>query len=190
MPATFSLTNPCWFAIVTKRLEDTSFYQFLLDGHRLSEKTRLVHSANLPPRQTGELLHVPREKAHWEWMSFFVHRLQPGEALRTHTENEEAAFVILGGTCLADWGQGEASMGKRKDVFDGLPYTVYLPAQNQISFYRGIDLRDCRVPCSFHGPAGAQADHATRCGQQPSGRGQCFAPDRGRDSSVRSRPTN
>jgi 5-deoxy-glucuronate isomerase len=107
-----------------------------------------VHSENLAPRQTGELLRVPREKARWEWMSFFVHRLQPGETLRTHTENEEAAFVVLGGTCLADWGQGEASMGKRKDVFDGLPYTVYLPARNQISFTAEstCEIAECRVP--------------------------------------------
>jgi len=114
----------------------------------LSKKTRLVHSENLPPQQAGGLLQLPREQANWEWMSFFVHRLQPGDVFRTSTENEEAAFVILGGTCLADWGQGAKPVGRRKHVFDGLPYTLYIPAQNHISFtaQTTCEIAECRVP--------------------------------------------
>jgi 5-deoxy-glucuronate isomerase len=114
----------------------------------LSEKTRLVHSATLPPQQAGKLLDLPREQAYWEWMSFFVHRLQPGDVLKTRTQDEEAAFVILGGTCIADWGQGPTQVGKRKHVFDGLPYTLYIPAQNQVSFTAQTlcEIAECRVP--------------------------------------------
>ena len=72
-------------------------------------------------------MHLPRQTANWEWMSFYVRRLQPGDSLHTRTEKEEAAFVILGGTCVGDWGQGKQILGKRKNVFDGLPYTLYLP---------------------------------------------------------------
>jgi 5-deoxy-glucuronate isomerase len=114
----------------------------------LSEKTLLVHSAKLLPQQAGELLHLPRDRANWEWMSFFVRRLQPGDVLQTSTEGEEAAFVILGGTCLADWGQGSKPLGKRKNVFDGLPYTLYLPSQSQVTFTAetGCEIAECRVP--------------------------------------------
>jgi 5-deoxy-glucuronate isomerase len=103
---------------------------------------------NLPPQQSGELLHLPREKAPWEWMSFFVRRLQPGDVFQTRTEGEEAAFVILGGTCLADWGQGQQKVGKRKSVFDGLPYTLYLPCQSQVLFRAETtcEIAECRVP--------------------------------------------
>jgi len=114
----------------------------------LSESTFLVHSLNLPPQQGGELLHLPRQKASWEWMSFFVRRLQPGDVYQTLTENEEAAFVILGGTCTAEWGIGVTQLGKRKNVFDGLPYTLYLPAQNKVSFKAETvcEIAECRVP--------------------------------------------
>ena len=114
----------------------------------MSAKTRLVHSTSLPPSQAGELLHLPRKTAAWEWMSFFVHRLQPGDVLQARTGNEEAAYVILGGTCLADWGEGALAVGKRKNVFDGLPYTVYIPARNHASFtaQTTCEIAECRVP--------------------------------------------
>jgi 5-deoxy-glucuronate isomerase len=114
----------------------------------LSENTFLVHSLNLPRLQAGELLHLPREAANWSWMSFFVRRLLPGGVFRTRLEHEEAAFVILGGTCLADWGQGAKKLGKRKNVFDGFPYTLYLPAQTEVSFTAETvcEIAECRVP--------------------------------------------
>jgi 5-deoxy-glucuronate isomerase len=81
-------------------------------------------------------------------MSFFVRRLQPGDVFQTRTEDEEAAFVFLGGTCLADWGQGVQPVGKRKNVFDGLPYTLYLPARSEVSFTAKTtcEIAECRVP--------------------------------------------
>jgi len=114
----------------------------------LSEKTLIAHSISLPPQQAGELLQLPRHRASWEWMSFFVRRLQPGDVVQALTENEEAAFVILGGTCRADWGQGSNPLGKRKNVFDGLPYTLYLPTRSQVSFTAEsvCEIAECRVP--------------------------------------------
>jgi 5-deoxy-glucuronate isomerase len=112
------------------------------------EKALLVHSSSLPAQESGELLHLPRERGDWEWMSFFVHRLQPGKFLRTQTVKEEAAFVILGGVCAADWGQGQIQLGKRKTVFDGLPYSLYLPASSEVSFEAETvcEIAECRVP--------------------------------------------
>jgi len=114
----------------------------------LSENTFLVHSLNPTAQESGELLHLPRERADWEWMSFFVHRIQPGDILRAHLEDEEAAFVILGGTCVADWGQGAKRIGKRRDVFDGFPYTLYLPCRNDVSFTAETtcEIAECRAP--------------------------------------------
>jgi 5-deoxy-glucuronate isomerase len=117
-------------------------------GLQPEEKTLLVHSFDLPPQESGELLHLPRKDGNWEWMSFFVRRLQPGKVIRTRTASEEAAFVILGGACVADWGQGSVRLGKRKTVFDGLPYTLYLPAQSEVSFEAETtcEIAECRVP--------------------------------------------
>jgi 5-deoxy-glucuronate isomerase len=114
----------------------------------MSESDVLVHSQDLPPDQGGELLHLPRQTASWEWMSFFVRRLSPGIPYQTQTEREEAAFVLLGGTCVADWGKGAQKIGKRRNVFDGLPYALYLPSGNQVIFTAnfGCEIAECRVP--------------------------------------------
>jgi 5-deoxy-glucuronate isomerase len=81
-------------------------------------------------------------------MSFFVRRLQPGEVYRTATDREECAFVILGGTCAADWGQGARRLGKRKNVFGGFPYTLYLSTQAEVSFVAETvcEIAECRAP--------------------------------------------
>ncbi len=114
----------------------------------MSESDTLVHSQELAQGQAGELLHLSRQQLKWEWMSLFVRRLQPGQVYRTQTEGEEAAFVLLGGTCRADWGRGVQTIGKRKDVFDGLPYAVYLPTGHQVSFTADTtcEIAECRVP--------------------------------------------
>lgn len=108
----------------------------------------LVHSSSLPSSRGGEVLHLSRQQAGWEWMSFSVRRLQPGEVYSTKTNGEEAAFVILGGTCGADWGKGPTKIGKRKNVFDGLPYSLYLPAGNSVVFTADsiCEIAECKVP--------------------------------------------
>jgi 5-deoxy-glucuronate isomerase len=114
----------------------------------VSESSFLVHSQNLALQHAGELLHLPRQQAKWEWMSFFVRRLQPADVFRSRTENEEAAFVLLGGTCLADWGQGQKQIGRRKNVFDGFPYALYLPTGGEATFTAQTvcEIAECRVP--------------------------------------------
>lgn len=114
----------------------------------MSESDFIVHSRHLPPDSAGELLHMPRSQANWEWMSFFVHRLQTGDVYSCHTEGEEAAFVLLGGHCQADWGYEAQSIGKRKDVFDGLPYSLYLPTGHEATFTAETpcEIAECRVP--------------------------------------------
>jgi 5-deoxy-glucuronate isomerase len=114
----------------------------------LNQSDVVVHSQPLPPEKSGELLHLPRQKAAWEWMSFFVRRLQPNHVYRASSEGEEAVFVLLGGTCRADWGQGPQLIGKRANVFDGFPYSLYLPAGNSVSFtaQSACEIAECRAP--------------------------------------------
>jgi len=117
-------------------------------GDPLSESTLLIYPSKAPAPPGGLLVDLPREKANWEWMSFFVRHLAAGESFQTRTGDEEAAFVLLGGTCVCDWGKGEILIGRRKNVFDGLPYTLYLPAQARASFLAqsACEIAECRVP--------------------------------------------
>jgi len=114
----------------------------------MSTLPNVVHSRRLPDDKSGEILGFSREDVHWQWMSMKVRRLAPGESYSATTNGEEAAFVILGGRCVADWGAGPHSIGKRKNVFDGLPYCVYLPTENAIKFTgeTAVEIAECRVP--------------------------------------------
>ena len=108
----------------------------------------VVHSQSLPEEDPGQLLRFSRESVEWEWMSMAVRRLRAGEIFSTKTEGEEAAFVVLGGRCVADWGAGAQSIGKRNNVFEGLPYCLYLPTGNSVQFIAetGVEIAECRVP--------------------------------------------
>ncbi|HEY4684192.1 MAG TPA: 5-deoxy-glucuronate isomerase [Candidatus Acidoferrales bacterium] len=110
----------------------------------------LVRSSHLPQGQPGELLSLPRERAGWEWMSFFVRRIVPGEVQEIETREEEVALVLLGGHCVADWGQGKVQIGQRAHVFDGLPYALYLPAGSVVHVEANTvcEVAECRVPSS------------------------------------------
>jgi 5-deoxy-glucuronate isomerase len=111
-------------------------------------KESVVHSTNLPSGQAGELLGFTRQVAGWEWMSFFVRRVLPGQKIELNTEGEEMALVLLGGSCRANWGQREHQFSGRKDVFDGYPYTLYLPDGNHVSIEADTvcEIAECRVP--------------------------------------------
>src|SRR6266576_548802 len=83
-----------------------------LDGFRRS-------SRSLQPPESGELLRFTRQDVGWEWMSFLVRRLVPGQVWETRNAEEETVVLMLGGTSLADWGEGRQQIGQRKNVFDG-----------------------------------------------------------------------
>src|SRR5215472_11948690 len=114
-----------------------------LDGFRRSSRP-------LPPAESGELLRFTRQDVGWEWMSFFVRRLARGQVWETRNTEEEAVVVLLGGICSADWGEGSKQIGRRKNVFDGLPYALYLPAGFRLHLepQTECELAACSVPSS------------------------------------------
>jgi 5-deoxy-glucuronate isomerase len=137
--------------IVSKRLEvpsQKSSISLVACEAEVGDSTFLVNSRDLPADESGTLLHLSREEAGWEWMSLAVRRLQPGDVFRTSTQKEEAAFVLLGGKCVVDWEAGAKQIGRRANVFEGLPYAVYLPAGHQISFTAetACEIAECRAP--------------------------------------------
>ena len=102
----------------------------------MSETSFLVHSKDVPDQAAGELLSLSRQQAGWEWMSLFVRRLQPGDVFsRAHdssSASKSSPFVLLsGGNCQVDQGRGAWRIGKRKNVFDGLPYALVFPPETR-----------------------------------------------------------
>ena len=64
----------------------------------------------------------------YEYLSFQNRKLSCGQKYDGETGVNELAIVVLGGVCSVKCAQGEwPRIGGRGTVFDGLPYTLYLP---------------------------------------------------------------
>ncbi len=82
----------------------------------------------------------------YDFLSFENRRLAPGERYFGDTAQRELAIVVLGGVCSVSSTKGEwLGVGQRATVFDGLPYTLYLPIHTAftVSSEEGCDLAFC-----------------------------------------------
>jgi 5-deoxy-glucuronate isomerase len=76
----------------------------------------------------------------FEYLSFETRKLNSGERLESRTVGTELAIVVLGGTCSVESTRGNwAAIGGRKTVFDGMPYTLYLPPSTSFTVVGGAD---------------------------------------------------
>ncbi|MFI5341020.1 MAG: 5-deoxy-glucuronate isomerase [Candidatus Methylomirabilales bacterium] len=90
----------------------------------------LIHPNRLGPDEAGEIISVNPKRAGWRYIRFDVHTFRPGDRLSAETGDDETALVILGGQCDVESTAGTwKGLGKRRNVFDGLPYALYLPRQ-------------------------------------------------------------
>jgi len=79
----------------------------------------------------------------FEYLSFETRKLAPGQKYESKTGAPELGIVLLGGTCSVTSSRGEwQRIGKRKTVFDGYPFTVYLPINTSftVTTDEGCDL--------------------------------------------------
>ena len=83
-----------------------------------------------PRAAEGEYIRVAPATAGWERLHFSARRLRRGEQWQAETGNFEYGLVILGGTCAVESSRGDwRNIGRRQNVFSGLPHALYLPAQ-------------------------------------------------------------
>jgi 5-deoxy-glucuronate isomerase len=99
-----------------------------------SQNDLLIRPDPLGADDPGEITTVTPERAGWRYISFRVRRFGTGDKLSGETGDNETALVILGGRCDVESTAGDwEGLGKRTDVFDGLPYALYLPRQTAYS---------------------------------------------------------
>jgi 5-deoxy-glucuronate isomerase len=82
----------------------------------------------------------------YEYLAFETRKLAQGETYKGETGKREVAIVVLGGVCSVKSSRGEwLKIGKRATVFDGLPYTLYLPINStfEITGENDCDLALC-----------------------------------------------
>jgi 5-deoxy-glucuronate isomerase len=105
-----------------------------------------------PERFTGRVEHFG-----YEYLSFTNVKLGADGRHEAETAERELAVVVLGGRCSVESSRGEwRNFGARAHVFDGLPYTLYLPPHThfQVSTEKGCDLALCYSK--------AEEEHAAR----------------------------
>ena len=75
---------------------------------------------------------ITSAEAGWKHLNFMARTMKSGHIWSGKTENNEYLFVLLGGNFIAETSAGtwETSTG-RKDVFNGLPHSLYLPPQTE-----------------------------------------------------------
>lgn len=88
----------------------------------------LLIAPRLKSHEPGLVTRVTPEEAGWELLSFEVRRFQCGERWEGETGDCEAALVVLGGKCSVSSNKGVwLEIGRRRTVFEGMPWALYLP---------------------------------------------------------------
>ncbi len=87
-----------------------------------------------PNPQQQEYIRVTPASAGWDHLHFSAHKLGQHDRLEWDTGANELALVVLGGRCSVRSNRGDwLAIGRRATVFDGMPYTLYLPRQTRFT---------------------------------------------------------
>ncbi|HEX4032043.1 MAG TPA: 5-deoxy-glucuronate isomerase [Terracidiphilus sp.] len=111
----------------------------------------------------GNSLLVPPQVFHnqiadfgFEFLSFESRKLNKGDNFSAATGARELAIVVLGGVCSVASSRGTwNNFGKRATVFDGMPYTLYLPIETEftVTTESSCDLAFCYAKAEIEFPA-------------------------------------
>jgi 5-deoxy-glucuronate isomerase len=74
---------------------------------------------------------VDPRSASWRYLSFRVESLRGKEHVRRQTGAEEVALVTLRGACGVESGDERWELAGRDGIFDGMPWTMYLPCDTE-----------------------------------------------------------
>lgn len=121
----------------------------------------MVNSLLIYPKlknyQTGVITRITAEEAGWELLNMEARRLARHERWEQQTGECEAALVILAGRCSVTSSRGKWSeLGRRPNVFSGMPYALYLPRRTEFSLITlsdELEIAYCWVPSDEDHPA-------------------------------------
>ncbi|MFN8528348.1 MAG: 5-deoxy-glucuronate isomerase [Anaerolineae bacterium] len=111
-------------------------------------ETMLVKSRDTG--KTGVFAEISTAQAGWDTLNMAARRLNKGDVWGAHTGDYEWAHVILGGVCHIRMDGGEyRSVGRRPNVFSGMPYALFLPRGMNFEIEAatdGFEVASCWVP--------------------------------------------
>lgn len=105
----------------------------------------------------GMLVEVTAQQAGWDFLNVAVRRLVQGEHWAGQTDGHECVHVILSGRChVHTTYTNYLNVGRRADVFSGLPFALYLPRNTGYMIEAvsdGFEVASCWVPTEQDHPA-------------------------------------
>ncbi len=106
---------------------------------------------------SGIFTQVSAAAVGWDYLNMAAQRLNAGEKFHTHTHEHEHISVILGGRAHVRTSHGDfMNVGRRPNVFSGMPYAIYLPRRSEIEIEAlsdGLEVASCWVPTDQDYPA-------------------------------------
>jgi 5-deoxy-glucuronate isomerase len=118
-----------------------------------TQESLIFPAAKAPP---GGVHRVTTRDAGWDLLSVETRSLRAGETWTHETGGSEAALVILGGQCSVTSNRGEwPTIGRRADVFGGMPWALYLPRHSDFTLtaLTDLELAHAWVPTDQDHPA-------------------------------------
>ncbi len=86
-----------------------------------------------PDYAKEEYIHIDPTSAGWEHLHFAVRNIKQMETFSFETGEFEFALVVLGGVGKIETSRGSwENVGRRPDVFHGMPYALYLPRRTSV----------------------------------------------------------
>ncbi|WP_284947710.1 5-deoxy-glucuronate isomerase [Acidisoma cladoniae] len=114
----------------------------------------LVHPS--PPDRDGFIQHITPASADWSYVGFSALELPPGKVVTRPTDGHEVCLVILTGRVRIAVGAVDFGvLGERESVFDGSPWSVYVPAHSSwtIEAQTAAEVGVCSSPAKGTLPA-------------------------------------
>jgi 5-deoxy-glucuronate isomerase len=106
---------------------------------------------------TGVFAEVSAAQAGWDYLNLEARRMNSGQRWGGLTGGYEFVHVILGGVCNIHTSAGEfAEVGRRPDVFSGMPYALYLSRNVEFEIEAltdGFEVASCWVQTDEDHPA-------------------------------------
>jgi 5-deoxy-glucuronate isomerase len=87
-----------------------------------------------PNFSNDEYVQVTPQSAQWDHLFFGARRMKRGSKWQFETHENELALVLLGGICQVTSNIGNwTEIGRRPNVFAGMPYALYLPPDTRFT---------------------------------------------------------
>jgi len=113
----------------------------------LREAKDLLIKPSASSISSGETLAVTPNSLGFNYLTLRIRRIQAGEKFSSNTGNCELGIVLLGGVCSVESTAGSwSNVGRRANVFSGLPYAVYLPIETEFSV---TSAKDCEIALCY-----------------------------------------